>query len=311
MATLKDGWIAKFPDDLDINRYIEINFYKPNLLGTAVDQIEKSATSGITTILNNNTDNIVESLNNVAKEVSNTVRTSGSKVWQSLKEEANTRKITQRVDTSPAKKEIVGFFYLPLPNELQETLNHEWNEENGIVSTVIQKGMDTTLKNDLSIQKIINGIAGLTGTRNVTTNPDYIQMYKGTKPRSVSFSWTLVPQSKKEAEVIWTIIRRFKAYSSPHPSSSYGFLTAPYFCSIKLINEKMDEALKFNDMIIDSVSVNYSEAGNMELFHDGTPKSMVLSVSFIERRAKTFEDWSIAEEKNTSKQNIDNIRKEN
>jgi hypothetical protein len=56
-------------------------------------------------------------------------------------------------------------------------------------------------------------------------------------------------------------------------------------------------------MVIDSVSVNYSPTGFMEMYADGIPKSISLSISLIERKPKMAKDW-LAENEVLSERSI-------
>jgi len=233
-----------------------------------------------------------------------TIKVPVDTILTQLKGEVQTRVSNKKLDTSDVlekgkeaenSKTWKASIALPIPNNLQESLNHEWNEESGIVGYYLDKGLNSF---DV-VSRVVQGVSTLSGTRNITTNPDYVQIYKGSKPRSITFTWQFLPNSRIEAETLWTIIRRFKTYSSPHPSKTNAFLTAPYFCEIIFENERMETSLKLNEMIINEISVNYSESGYMEMFYDGTPKTLSLTIRFTERKPKMFEDWMTDEEKST------------
>jgi hypothetical protein len=283
-----DDFVTYFPDNLDENRYIEFNFYAPDLAKDVIDSLEKVVSD---------TANVIGSIGgkgtlSKVKNIGGNIVATADKVFDALASEINNRvkdKEIPDVSSGDMDKSKKWKFQinLPIPNNLQENLKHEWNTENGPVASILRSGVGP----DSSAQKVINGIAALTGTRNVTTNPDYIQMYRGSQPRNITFSWSLMPNSKDEAERMLSIVRRFKAYSSPDPSKSRAFLTAPLFCSVVIQNENLSETIKLDNMVIDSVSVNYSGAGTMEMFADGIPKIIVLSVSLIERKPKVAEDW--------------------
>jgi hypothetical protein len=300
----RDLKLKIFPKDLDANRHVEFNFYASDLVKNVSEALDNATTKTVSAVANiavTGGEQTLTTLIGVGGELLKT----GEKTITTLGNELKTRVLSGKVNTKESNNSSstwIASIDLPIPNNLEETLQHEWQEENGPVASILNKGLGS----DSPAAKIINGISALTGTRNVTVNPDYIQMYKGTKPRSVSFSWSLMPNNKEEAQDIWDIIRRFKGFSSPHPSGSYAFLTAPYFCSITIRNSRMDESLQFWDMIIESVSVNYSESGFMEMYYDGTPKKINLTINFIERRVKTSEDWLTTSESNYYKSQAKN-----
>jgi len=275
-------------DGIDVNRHVYISFFAPETIKglsnitNNIDEAFTSSLSGVKKVIEGGeTKKEVESVFSNAKEVVN----SASDIIDKAADRLITKRNTAPVDLTKAKWEQT--IILPIPNELQESLNHDWNEQNGLVASIL----NNSIGSNTNIGQAINGIAALTGTRNVTTNPDFVQMYSGTKLRGVSFSWTFIPDNKSQAEKIFETIRRFKQFSSGHLTQGGTFITAPYFCKIEFVAENLQEALQFDEMIIKDVNVNYSGAGNMEMFHDGNPKFITLSITFGERRMKTFKDW--------------------
>jgi len=187
-----------FPKKLDSIRYIEFSFYKADLVEDIIKTLENSVTTASKTLVNNPTE---ESIKIAIKSVKDELIKTGSKTFKTIRDEANSRINTGRLNSSEInmnRKTWISNIILPLPNNLEENLNHEWQEENGPVASILNNGIGS----DSLASRVVNGLAALTGTRNVTVNPDYVQMYKGSKPREVSFSWTLMPNSKEEAETI-------------------------------------------------------------------------------------------------------------
>jgi len=288
-----DEWVTHFPNELDENRYVEFNFYAPDLAKKVTDTLENAISDTANAISNIGSGDIGSQL----KKVGNNIIVTADKVFNTLGTQINNRVKDGKVpdltssDIDKSNKWIYQI-NLPIPNNLEEALKHNWDTENGPVAQILNMGIGP----DSTAAKVVNGIAALTGTRNITTNPDYIQMYKGSQPRNITFSWVLMPNSKEEAEKVLSIIRRFKAYSSPEASPSGAFLTAPMFCEVIIQNETLKETVKLDNMVIDSVSINYSAEGFMEMFADGIPKAMSLTVSMIERKPKMAEHWLNKEE---------------
>jgi hypothetical protein len=292
MMQIKD-FETHFPKELDPNRYIEFNFYAPDFTSTVTKQLENvviDTTNTTISVASGNTTGLWDKVKKVGNDVIGTGDLIIGTLASNIKDRANNNFNTTTKDVDTSKKWIFQI-NLPIPNNLEESLKHEWNTENGPVASILNAGANSGL------QQIVNGIAALTGTRNVTTNPDYVQMYKGSQPRSMTFSWTLIPNSKEEAELMLSIIRRFKSYSSPNPSVSGAFLTAPLFCNVKIKNKNLDDTIHLTNMVIDSVTTNYAGGGFMEMFSDGIPKVIVLTVNMIERKPKMAEDWLNESEK--------------
>jgi hypothetical protein len=285
MGTEITNKMVRFPEDLNSNRCIKFDFYAGKSFKAAINALEGMVTTTASALANLNSDSAGAILDAGGKIVS----TAGSLLKQ-LGGEINNRVATKRYDTKRVKKPKNGWeatISLPVPNGLNETLNHDWNTDNGLVSSVLNMGIGP----DSMAQKTVNGLAGLMGSRNVTVNPDYVQMYAGSQPREMSFSWTLMPNSEKDAKSIFAIVRRFKAYSSGIPTTTRAFLLAPLFCKVTIENPVLSESLKIDNMVIKNVSINYSEGSFMEMFHDGTPKAIVLSLSLMERTPKLGSDW--------------------
>ncbi len=188
-----------------------------------------------------------------------------------------------KMNTSTYKASIA----MPLPNNLDEVINQNWEKEKNILAYSLEKGIPA---GDI-VARVVNSVATQTGTRNVTTNPDYVQIYKGPEPREISFTWNLTPNNKEEADTIFRIIRKLKRFSAPHPSKTYAFLTSPFFCKITFSNTRIQDSMRFYEGMIQSVNTNYSQTGYMETFYDGSPKAMTLSVKILERRPKLYDDW--------------------
>lgn len=277
------------------NRFITFHFYSYDVIKTAIEGLNNILTKAAETAVSSET----ETDTKIKQE-----KSSASSFLSTIKKSAENRlskKLTSK-DAPSNKKIYEKSIALPLPNELSETMEHNWSEETGLVSDLIGKALPP----DGGIQTFSNKISAFLGARNVITNPDYVQLYKGSTPRQMTFTWTLIPNNTDEAKQIFNIIKHFKAYSSGELGKTRGvFLTAPKFCNVEIHNEILKDALKIDNMVIKSVNVNYSGEGNLEMYHDGMPKSIVLSISLAERTVKTKEDWlnsvSSKEETNETK----------
>ena len=296
MQTLEfNDYVTHFPMTLDENRYIEFNFFKDDLMKDVVTGLEKVIGHGANAIGKLGKGDTSGATKEI-KAGGTTLLKTGSKVFKTLGSNINERikdgDLSSKKAQSDTKngKEWIYQINLPIPNQLEESLKHDWDTDNGPVSSIMKAGMEKGV-GGVSVQSVVNGIAALTGTRNIVANPDYIQMYKGSQPRNISFSWILMPNNLEEADRILSIVRRFKSFSSGNPSTSNAFLTAPLFCNVVIKNDKLSNTIKLTNMVIDSVSINYSETSFMEMFADGMPKTIVLSISMIERKVKMAKDW--------------------
>ena len=186
---------------------------------------------------------------------------------------------------------VQGVFLLPLPNNIQETVEQSWD--------------------DFSFSKKIVEMAGKGGEKVVSTAntffnrlPNYstFKRYQGPGNRSFSFEYLLSPKNRSDADELKRIVRDFKAFTSPtfDKETKGGLFKNPRIASLKFtgdINNKentsfLDEVLKAKLFVVSSINLNYSPAGNMDLFHDGTPKVINLSISFTEFTPLTSVDWN-------------------
>jgi len=281
-----------FPKDLSKNRYIIFDFYRTNKL----ESVRKTVKDFIWG-LGGSTKNISQG-GGAASEVKSVI-VSGIDVAESIYDTISTE-VTTRIDnstglnTAEVPKTIgvdgtyVDSFFLPLTNELTEGIGHQYDQTNGALTNTLNHFAGDGVS---AIQSAINNISSFTGSRNLLLNPDYVQMYKGTGLRSLSLSWMLMPDSKEEAEDLFEIIRRFKEYSAPELSTGNALLLSPLFCAVTFTNTELNQNIRTTDMVISTVSVNYSSEGFMEAYYDGTPKAIKLDIGLSERTMRTQKDW--------------------
>lgn len=288
---IEDVANKKFPMDLSPARYVVFDFYEPTFISGVTKALEIIVSTAATAV---NKGISADDIKQKAKQIA----TIGGNMYNKLSNELNKRvsfddgKFTGNVSTMEIEKnasEYEGSVYLPLTNSLSEEITHEYSSQRGGVSNLLDK----IISGDGVAQTAINGLANFTGSRTILVNPDYVQTYKGAGMRGVQLEWILIPNNKEEAAIIFNIIRVFKEYSSPIPQTAKALLLAPAFVAVTFNNKVLDNSVRLDEMVIDSVGVNYSETGFMESFWDGTPKALKLSLGLKERRMKTRDDWSV------------------
>lgn len=201
-------------------------------------------------------------------------------------------------------KSSVAGISLPLPNNLEDSQAHSWERQEGaltagasILDTAASKAkdkIDSLTKGVTSFidpKQAINYATQKTGRRNFVTNPGYWELYKGSSPRSFTFTWSLVPTSSAEAELIRKVILTFKQYSSPQGSAEDSVMfRSPYIWTVTTSNQQIKKMLSPGDMVCTNLLVSYSD-GTMALFKDGMPKTITITVSFDEVQVKTSSDY--------------------
>ncbi len=290
-----------FPTDLNSNRYIVLDFYGDNTMQTVAEAVENIMNLAVSAVQNAKIPDVSEVVDPLVK--------GGGAIASSLSTAFKNRIITKevKVDGEVTQAAVVGSYssgnitkneetykgsiYLPLANNLKESMSHEYDKQTGVVGNVLGNIANTKIGGIASVQEAINGVGKLTGSRTLLTNPDYIQVYKGTGMRELSLTWTLMPKNKEEATAIFEIVRTMKEFSSPQLQTHDTLLVSPFFCAVTFNNAKLDDSVRFDEMMINKIDVNYSETGFMEAYSDGIPKSIVLDIGLLERRMKTSKDW--------------------
>jgi hypothetical protein len=236
---------------------------------------------------------IVEQLTNTAKKdaksIKNAAENANGGVWDSSKaavKEAS--KILGEIeDFRGVEKYIIA---LPIPNELSDSQAHDFSTDTGIVKDIADK-VDS-MNPLFSIQKAIGRIASTISTPRVLANPGYFQNYTGSQPRSFSFSFKMIPNSKVEAEKIMTIIKLIKKYSSPTLTAD-SIMMAPNFFHFWFSNTTLQNLTGIRPCIITDVSTNYAGSGILEMTMDGMPKQIDISITIKELRTITRDKWVV------------------
>jgi hypothetical protein len=181
-------------------------------------------------------------------------------------------------------------FYLPIPNALSESMSNEYEGKDGWFNDIPALGgalkgtVDTLTKPTATWSK-------LTGARNLQYYENKIQMYNSTEFREIELSWTLSPNSAAESKILHDIVKKIKMYGSPESAAGKIILKSPCFFGVEFNNTTLNEALRFDEVVLTSASIEYVPGGNMEMYKDNMPKSISLSLSFRDREPKLREDW--------------------
>ena len=258
----------------------------------------------------------VEDLKEKAFKDINTSINTNAKFFDALK---NTK---ASIGNSDLPSDLKATFFLPLPNNLQESNSHSWNEENGwfdsfaggavagaaigaaagkaagagtvgqVATGLAGAASGNALKAGIkALEPITANIAKMTGSQNYKYYENKIQMYNNSAFRSITLAWTLIPNNQKESNTIHELIREIKMYASPQTLAGKMLLRSPHFFKLDFFNKTIRDALQFSEVVINNIDVTYSPGGNMDLFHDAMPKSVELQIQFTERQPKTAEDW--------------------
>jgi len=123
----------------------------------------------------------------------------------------------------------------------------------------------------------------------VELNPNLELLFNSPELREFSFSFKMTPRSKKEAQIVRSIIRTFKQAMSVKRSQSVLLLKAPHTFRISYLTSNDDHPYlnRFKECALTNCSVNYTPDGSYMSYDDSSPdgRSMTayeLSLSFSE-----------------------------
>jgi len=137
-----------------------------------------------------------------------------------------------------------------------------------------------------SDNKLLKGVGIGQGS---AMNKHPVTEFTGMGIRTYSFSYSLVPSSKEEAEEILNIIKAFRY--NIYPSGNDIALSYPPKWSILFSNDIKNKIEPIDKCFLTSFETSVNENANT-WFYDSHPADMKISMSFTETRAQTFETLS-------------------
>ena len=241
-------------------------------------------------------------------------------------------------DVGYGNKIIRGTVILPIPEGIQDSNSASWGEGNmGPLQTAVMgagteivagKGVGDAVdavKNvfDKSLnaatvgttQKMIQTFFASQASKALTGSGDFNQnlsratgtvfnsntelLFSGVSLRSgFSFSFDLVPRSKKESDEIKDIIRFFKSESAAQKGAASGdasglFLKSPSVFQLKYMSGGKPHPFlnQFKICALNAMSVNYTASGTYATYSDATPVHMNMTLTFQELTPIYREDY--------------------
>ena len=119
-------------------------------------------------------------------------------------------------------------------------------------------------------------------------NPNLEILFSDVTVRNFQFRYKLTPRNKYESEQIKLIIRAFKRNMAPQAIGSDGasdfFLRTPNVFKLRYRSGNRDHPFlnKFKQCFLSDMQTNYTGEGVYSTYDDGTPVSILLSLSFKE-----------------------------
>jgi len=122
-------------------------------------------------------------------------------------------------------------------------------------------------------------------------NPNLELLFSGVTLRTFKFSFKMTPRSTTERDQIKKIIRSLKKNMAP--TQAEDFLTTPNLFQIKYMKGPNPHPFlhKFKTCFLKDMSVNYTGENVYATYHDGTPVSMTMDLTFQEREPIYAKDY--------------------
>ena len=240
-------------------------------------------------------------------------------------------------DVGYGEKTIRGTVILPIPEGIQDSNSASWGEGNmgpieaatmGMAIKGIEKGFGgvvDAVKNvfDKSLnaatvgttQKMIQTFFASQATKALTGSGDFNQnlsratgavfnsntelLFNGVSLRpGFSFSFDMVPRSRKESDQIKDIIRFFKSESAAQKGAASGdaaglFLKSPSVFRLRYMSGVKSHPFlnQFKICALNAMSVNYTASGTYATYSDATPVHMQMTLTFQELTPIYREDY--------------------
>ena len=151
------------------------------------------------------------------------------------------------------------------------------------------KDVTTALIAIKASEQAVGGTGLLSRVAGLAVDSSLELLFNGPSLREFSFSFKMTPRSKKEAEMVRSIIRTFKQAMSVKRSQSVLLLKAPHTFRISYITSTQNHPYlnRFKECALTNCSVNYTPDGQYMSYDDSDPdgRSMTayeLSLSFNE-----------------------------
>jgi len=127
-------------------------------------------------------------------------------------------------------------------------------------------------------------------------NPNMELLFNGPTLRNFRFSFKMTPRNREEGEQIKKIIRCFKKNMAPKVESST-FLKTPNVFELTYRQGSSDHKFlnKFKQCFLSDMSVNYTGEGTYATYHNGTPVSMIMDLTFKELEPVYDSDYTEGE----------------
>lgn len=183
------------------------------------------------------------------------------------------------VDQVFIKASPIASYGMPIPNELTDSSSVSYEDiQDTNIAGKIQNAATAKMGSAAQMANLATG----------STNPNISTMlFNGVQAKAFSFSWSLVPETKSEANSISEIIQGLEEAKLPYFAVAGQRLKFPDIFRISFAGVR-PKLLKYMPSVITGVEANYAN-GHFQVYSDGNIPYIQLTVSFVEIVSRTRE----------------------
>jgi len=231
--------------------------------------------------------------------------------------------VTSRNEESSLKKDRLGAVFLPIPSQLVDSNTTDYGQGSlNFIQEAAIEGGSALIGGDAegATKSVNNMVAGVTGNKKMFSdymatqavnsllggnlpfsevmarnsanvlNPNMELLFKGPTLRNFNFQFKFTPRFQKEAQAVRTIIKVFKRNMAPRTQNAQ-LLKTPNIFEIQYIGKAKDYLNRMKLCALRNVTMNYTGEGNFATYNDGSPISMIMTLSFTELTPIYNEDY--------------------
>ncbi len=192
---------------------------------------------------------------------------------------------------------------LHIPNQLSVRYGMQWSEEDtaalqavsgvsdGLMKALANKGsvnkqamVGAEAVASFALNKVPNAGA-VSAKLGIASNPKKEQTFKGVDFRKFTFEYQFFPRSSAEAQNVLNIIETFKLHMHPEFKTENQFIYIyPSEFDITYYTNHMENMNihRHTSCVLEEMTVNYTPNGNFNVFNDGMPTQINMSLGFRE-----------------------------
>lgn len=270
-----------------------------DLVAMDFENVTKDGSAVISTLFNTLAD-VGDEITNTVGAVSNAIvntkdTTKNDSVFQQLKDRI--KKETEEVDAVITNKTAPVFqIHLPITSLPNDSLQHSYSTNEVSTGEFVNARMPLMLARTFKSTKPIvdvlesnlNRMINIASRKNFTFNTNPVTAFNNTEPRQITFNFILIPNNESEATKIFDTIKILQYLSAGvRMGLKNTVLKMPYIFKFDFNNVEISEIINFVTeglWFITNVSVHLGTEGTINMFTDGHPKKIQLSVTFLERK---------------------------